>query len=99
MTKSKSVVKDICNEIYKFGTHQIIIDLVQDEIEEVLSDVEFPPRDSIGALVYEVGLILEIINPRFERDINFLTRLKQALKDWETEIENTNVILGLPKET
>jgi len=93
----KQKVKDICEEVYKFGFSQIIIDLVQDDIEDLLEDDDIL-RDDIGATTYVISLLLEVYNPALEKDVDFLQRLEKALRDWQSEYEEINRLLGLPPE-
>lgn len=97
MIAVKQKVNDICEEVYKFGFSQIVIDLVQDEIEELLVKEDLV-RDDLGASSYQCGLLLDVFNPAMEKDVDFLIRLKQALSDWEQSHEFANKALGLPPE-
>jgi hypothetical protein len=97
MIAVKQTVKDICEEVYKIGFQQIVIDLVQDELEPLI-ECEDISRDDIGAAAYDVSILLDVYNPEFEKDIDLLTRLKLALNDWEHQHEQVNKILGLPPQ-
>lgn len=105
MTTFEKNVKSICDEVYDLSTSQIVIDLVQEEVEELLnkegenSERASPTRDEVGSLSYQCGLLLEVYNPKLVRDIDILTRLRVALNEWATDIENTNKALGIPKES
>lgn len=99
MLTYKLKIKELCDLGYKTNISQITIDLIQEEIEPILTDEEYPTRDSIGALGYQVGILLEVFSPEFTKDIHLLAGLKVALDEWEKDIENTNNILGLPKES
>lgn len=37
---------------------------------------------------YQVDTLLEIINPAFEQDFTFFTRLEKLLGEWSKEFEN-----------
>lgn len=99
MTTFEENVKSICDEVYKFNVQQITIDLVQDNIEELFGREEQIRRDDVGAASYDCGILLEVFNPKFEKDIDVLTRLENALDEWANDIENTNKLLGIPKES
>lgn len=105
MTTYEQKVKKICDEVYQKFPEQILIDFIQDEIEELLNKCdemgkdESPTRDEVGALSYECSVMIDVYNPKFEWDIDVLTRLKKALDEWCNDIEQTNILLGLPKES
>jgi len=90
-------VKAICEKVYQGNYNQIIIDLVQEEIEE-LTEADKVSRDDIGALEYQCSILLEVYNPRFSNDTQFLEDMIKALKAWTADHENTNRLLGLPIE-
>jgi predicted unusual protein kinase regulating ubiquinone biosynthesis (AarF/ABC1/UbiB family) len=97
MTTFEQKVKDICDEAYNKNLQQITIDLIQDNIEgELLNSDEPVTRDAVGAAAYDTDILLEVFNPKFDKDIDLLTRLKKALDEWSDDIENTNKILGIP---
>lgn len=98
MTTFEQKVKEICDEVYKKNFQQITIDLVQ-ETEELINTDEPIRRDDVGAAAYDCDVLLEVFNPSFEIDIDLLTRLTKALSDWANDIENTNKVLGVPKES
>jgi len=84
-----SKVKDVSNKAYRVDSpSQKTIDLIE-RAEELINNEESYPDDSIlhndtvGAYLYEVGLILEIINPELEIDINYLRELRIAFGKWE----------------
>ena len=96
MIKVKQDVKDVCNEIYRFGYSQIVIDLVQDDIEELIEDEI--DRDKISSAAYRCSLLLKVFNPIFVKDIELLTKLIKTLDDWTASHEFANRALGLPPE-
>ena len=98
MTTFEQAVKNICDEVYKFDVQQITVDLIQSNIEELLNSEEPVTRVMVAAAGYDCGTLLEVFNPKFEKDIDILTRLKKALDEWENDIENTNILLGIPKQ-
>ena len=97
MTTFEANVKAICDEIYSKDLQQITIDLVQDEVEELINSEEPVTRDAVGAAAYEVDILLDAMNPKFEKDIDILKRLYKALNDLSDDIEATNTLLGVPK--
>lgn len=94
MIQSKQKVKDLCDKLFQVKPHQIVTDLVQDDIEEIVeSDTTTP--DDINALCYQCDLLLNIYNPAFEDDIEYLDELKAALEDWAGDAEFANRSLGI----
>lgn len=70
---------------YKMGNHsQSVIDII-DRIEEETR--ENSTVEIVGALSYDVGAILEIIDPKRIHDIKILTEAKQTLSAWKKELE------------
>ena len=98
MTTYQQAVKAIVDEAYRKELAQITIDLIQNNIEEELlnSEKELTSED-VGAASYDADILLEVMNQKFENDIDILTRLTKALDEWEEDMRNTNSILGLPK--
>jgi len=90
-------VKAICEKVYKGNFNQIIIDLVQEDLEE-LTTADKVSRDDIGAMQYQCSILLDVYNPRFTKDVQFLEDMIKALEAWTADHENTNRLLGLPIE-
>jgi hypothetical protein len=95
MTLKEKAVKDIAAEIYDADIKQILIDFVQETVEPILNKDPLTSED-VGAAHYNADILLEAYNPEFKKDIDILTRLENALGEWQKDIEETNKILGLP---
>lgn len=94
MIQSKQNVKNICDQLMSANLSQVVIDLVQEEVEEVLYSDNTTP-DKISRLIYLIQLLMEIYNPDFERDIEYLMQLDTALRGWESDATFANKSLGL----
>lgn len=94
MTESRQKVKELCDRLMQVNPHQIVIDFVQDDIEEVVHGDSVTP-DDIGALAYECENMLQVYNPVFIGDIQYLTELKAALSAWDSDATFVNKTLGL----
>ena len=94
MIQSKQKVKDVCDELFHVKPEQIVIDLIQDEIEELLTSDDVTP-DDIGAATYVTSLLIDIYNPVFKTDIEYLKRLHNALVRWGNDATFANKTLGL----
>jgi len=95
----KQVVEFVNNLGYKTET-QIVIDLFED-FEEILNrdETENPiERDELGAQQYLIGNILEVMDKKLKHDISNLKKMYELLDVWAKEIEQRNIILGIPKE-
>lgn len=58
--------------------HQITIDLVSD-VEDLLIKENFS-SDEVGSLIYNIMILLEVINPSLIYDIECLKNLKNELE-------------------
>ena len=64
---------------YKMENYsQITMDLVSD-VEDLLLEEDIS-SDKIGALIYEISILLEVINPSLKDDIDVLTNLYNELE-------------------
>lgn len=95
MTIIEEKVKSICNEVYTKDFQQITIDLIQDQIEDLLTSDEKPTSEYVGAACYSVGILVESINPKHTKDFELLSRLYKALHGWLEEIDNVDKILNI----
>lgn len=93
MIDSKKKVHEVAHKINSAYT-QIVIDLFQDRLDELLDEDEVTP-DSIVALNYSVGILIEVFNPVYEKDIELLKELEVALDGWEKDAAFVNRSLGL----
>jgi hypothetical protein len=94
MIQSKQKVKDLCEKLMQVNPHQILIDLVQDDVEELLNDKNVTPDDII-ALSYGCDLLLEVYDIGFDSDYAYLCDIKDALDSWGSDAEFANKSLGL----
>lgn len=94
MIQSKKRVKDICDQLFHVKPSQIVIDLVQDEIEELLTEDDVTP-DQIGAEIYGINNLLAVYNPEFGDDINYLSLLCNTLNVWHKDATLINKTLGI----
>lgn len=98
MTTFEKKVQEICREMYGNEYSQIVIDLVQSiEMELLDSDSEFITRYGVGAAVYDCEIVIDI--NKFDKEVEYLQRLSDALTAWRDDIEATNIALGLPRES
>jgi hypothetical protein len=95
-------LQKIDSEIFKnMGkTSQKTIDIVQETISDLDRDTDEEPiqRDELGAINYDIDILLEIWNPALEYDIDVLKRFDKIIEDWRNDIEFVNTALGIPKE-
>jgi hypothetical protein len=96
MTTFEAITKQIAKEIYLNNFRQVTIDFVQERVEELFNPDDPLTSETVGAVAYEAEILLEAMNPKFERDIDLLTRLQKALHNWSEDIRATNLTLGLP---
>lgn len=80
-------------------TSQKTIDIVQETIEQLDRDYEEEPiqRDELGAINYEIDILLEVWNKELEYDIEILKRVDKIIAEWYKDVEFVNVTLGIPK--
>lgn len=87
----------MCKETQDSDLIEIIKDL-SDKVVYEIEDGDETSLDDVGYLLYQSYLIMESINPRLTREVNFLSALVLLLEEWEEEIEFVNKALGLPPE-
>lgn len=93
-------IQELESEAFKNPLCQITIDMIQD-IEMMLNrDESEDPirRDEVGAMVYQINILLVVFNPSFKYDIEVLNRLCDILVAWRDNIEFVNRTLGIPLE-
>lgn len=93
MIQSRQKVKDLCDDLMKVRPMQILIDLVQEDIEELVSDDDATPDDII-ATSYKCDILKDVYNPEFKEDINYLIALSMALESWGSDATFANKALG-----
>lgn len=81
-------------------TSQKTIDIVQETISDLDRDTEEEPiqRDELGAINYEIGILLDVWSPALEYDIDVLKRFDKIIQDWYKDVEFINIALGIPRE-
>ena len=81
-------------------TSQKTIDFVEDTIRDLDREIDDNPieRDELGAINYEISVLLEVWNPSLEHDISVLKRFDKIIREWYEKIEFVNITLGIPKE-
>ena len=100
MTTFEQKVKEIAKEIHD-GTgdwHQIVIDLVQDEVDELFDQRESLRSEEPESVSYHVHNLREVFAPMFSKEIDFLIRLENALDDWAEDMRENNKLLGISPE-
>ena len=81
-------------------TSQKTIDFVEDTIRDLDREIDDNPieRDELGAINYEISVLLEVWNPSLEHDISVLKRFDKIIREWYEKIEFVNITLGITKE-
>ena len=55
-------------------------------------------RDELGSECYFISIVLDIIDKKkFAKDVMLLQSLYNYIHDWSKEIEQRNILLGIPK--
>lgn len=94
-------LKEIDDEVYKnMGkVSQKVIDIIEDTLDHLDRDVEEEPieRDELGAINYEIDVLLEIWKPELKYDIEILTKFDKVIKEWGDDIDFINTTLGIPR--
>lgn len=70
-------------------TSQKTIDIVRETIEQLDRDYEEEPiqRDELGAINYEIDILLEVWNKELEYDIEILKRVDKIITEWYKDVE------------
>lgn len=94
-------IRELDSEVFSnMGkTSQIVIDVVQETLQQLDRDSSEEPieRDELGAINYDIGILLEIYNPKLEFDIYILKKLDLIIEEWYKDVEFINIALGIPK--
>ena len=79
---------------------QKTVDLVEETIVDLDRDIEEEPiqRDELGAINYEIDVLLEIWNPSLKYDIDILKRFYNIIDEWYKDVEFINKSLGIARE-
>ncbi len=90
MNKYLEKLQKIDSEVfYNMGeASQKTIDIIQETISDLDRDVEDEPiqRDELGAINYEIDILLEVWNPSLKYDINVLKRFDKIVKEWYEDV-------------
>lgn len=65
------------------GLHQKTIDTIEDVIEDLHSDELLSHEAIIGAGIYKVNNLIEVMNPEYHYDIEVLTKLQHILNSYQ----------------
>lgn len=67
---------------------QKTIDLIEDVIDSLSKEGEYVlvGMDDLGAISYDINILLEIWNPELEYDIEILNRINEVVKKWGDDI-------------
>jgi hypothetical protein len=66
---------------------QITIDFIAETLELIeYIDQEDRPSDSVGALSYDISIVLDVIDLRYLEDIAILKEIRSYLKEWQQEL-------------
>ncbi len=86
------------------GYAQITIDFFQDFEDQFLShdrrhELSANPieRDELGAKQYDINVLLDVIDPKFEKDIDLFRKMYDEIGKWAKAIEARNILLGIPR--
>ena len=73
-------------------TSQKTIDIVQETIEQLDRDYEEEPiqRDELGAINYEIDILLEVWSKELEYDIEILKRVDNIIAEWYKDVEKVH---------
>jgi hypothetical protein len=100
MNKYLKQIQELESDVFKnMGKHsQIVIDIVQDTEQDLNRDESKEPirRDELGAINYQISILLEVYDPARPHDIEILKRLYKIIEDWYDDIEFINSALGIP---
>lgn len=79
---------------------QIIIDFIEDITSKLDRDVGEEPieRDELGAINYDIDILLEVFDTKREYDIETLKIIDRIIEDWGKDIEFVNIALGIPRD-
>jgi len=101
MNKHLRELRKIDSEVFdNIGkASQKTIDLVQETIEQLDRCVDDEPirRDELGAMNYDIGILLDVWNPELKYDIEILKRVDKIIDDWCKDVEFVNISLGIPR--
>ena len=84
------------------GYAQITIDFFQEfEFQFLSTDrnlISDPiERDELMAKQYHISTLLDVIDPKFEKDINLFKLMYDEIGKWAKAIEQRNILLNIPR--
>lgn len=93
----KKIDSEVFYNMEKYS--QKTIDVVQETIEQLDRDWEEEPieRDELGAINYEIDILLEVWSKDLQFDIEILKRFDKIIAEWYKDVEFVNMALGIPK--
>ena len=101
MNRYLKELRVIENEVFEnMGkASQKTIDIIQETIEQLDRDYDDEPiqRDELGAINYEIDILLEVWNKELEYDIEALKRFDEIIAKWYKDVEFANTALGISK--
>lgn len=80
----KQALKPFIDRVYD-GAHQITIDLIQNEVEELIQNDSVGP-DDIGSVIYRIENVIEVMKPTLD-DLTILTGINIVLNAWHKQVE------------
>lgn len=96
--KHLNELRKLDNEIYLNldKASQKLIDIIQETMENFDIDYSQVPikRRDLGAISYEIEILLEIWNPNLKYDIEVLKRFNEILNDWIKEVDSVSLSKG-----
>jgi hypothetical protein len=97
MKKYTEPINELISQVESKMPAQITIDFFQDFQMEFLIDREEPiERDQIGAKAYDISVLLDVFDPKFEYDIAVFKKMYKILDEWAEDIDFRNRALGIP---
>jgi len=91
-------IKRISEQAYRKFPEQITIDLIQEAEQLLLEEVDKKLPEKIGAHLYNIGIVLEVMNPELTYDIELLESLDKVLRELKEGLEWANKILYKAKK-
>jgi len=87
-------IKTLSHDAYhNESPSQITIDLIEDT-ESKLNDEEstdsFKDNDTLGAFIYNVECLIEVLNPEKTRDVELINKISTHLNKWYTYLKSQN---------
>lgn len=91
MNKHLEELRKVDNDVFtNMGkTSQKTIDIVQETLQQLERHYSEEPisRDELGAIKYDIDLLLEIWDKELKYDIEILKRVEKIIDNWYKEVE------------